>query len=283
MTNKGQLVVVMILTILLVGTLPNFVVNEATANPIAIYLEDAYGYLVLDSNMSMPEAFVNFTIEPSQTEGKWVSYDIKMNAVYTFLSPSDQEATIGLACPHTWFSNSSIVQIFENQTSLPLEIIPYDELVSPNETITSDWDYLDFITFNCTLEAGLPSDITVLIDLGTRAAENGFTFNYFVATAQSWNGTTHEVIIMNMKNPTVFQSCSFGPNISLTVTENPPWKIATWDLNMSDFEYERVSFGTSHKDLGFVLPTDPVIGGIIVTTTIAVLIMAVYVLRNRKY
>ena len=283
MTTKGQVSVTIIVTILLVSSLPGFFVHEATANPIVIYLEDTYGYLVLDSNMSMPEAFVNFTIEPSMMEQKWAAYDIKMNAVYTFLSSEDQLATIGLACPTAWFSNSSEVEIYDNLTLLSHEILPYDELVSDNETHTAGWDSLDFITFNCTLDAGLPTNISIQIDLGNRDADRGLTFNYFLATAHSWNGTTHEVIIMNMKNPTIFERCSFSPVASLTVTDDSPWNIAKWDLNMDEFEWDWVSFTTIHKDSLTVFLSDPVVAGIIVTTTIAVLIMAVYVLRNRKY
>ncbi|MFW9805489.1 MAG: hypothetical protein ACFFFK_02010 [Candidatus Thorarchaeota archaeon] len=282
MTDKGQVVVSMILTILFVSSLSSVIVFEASANPIVIYLEQTYGYLVLDSNMSMPEAFVNFTIEPTQGVGKWVTYDIWMNGSYTFLSPDNQQATIGLACPTTWFSNSSEVQIFDNQTVIPHEIIPYEELVSENETQTAGWESLDFITFNCTLVAGIPLDVSVTMNLETRNAENGFTFYYFVATAHAWNGTTHEVIIMNMKNPTVLNGCSFWPNDHLTVNEDSLWTSATWDLNMSEFEWDYVSFTAMHKDAVIEIITDPVVVGTIVTVCAVVLIVAVYVLRGRR-
>ena len=282
MTNKGQIAVGMILTILLLSSLSSIIVFEASANPIVIYLEYTYGYLVLDSNMSMPEAFVNFSIESTQGVGKWVTYDISMNASYTFLSPDNQQATIGLACPTTWFSNTSEVQIFDNQTVFPYEIIPYEELVSENETQTAGWESLDFITFNCTLEEGIPLDVSVTMDLETRNAENGFTFQYFVATAHAWNGTTHEVIIMNMKNPTVLKGCSFWPDDYLTVNEGSLWTSATWDLNMSEFEWDYVSFTAMHKDAVIELITDPVSVVTIVSVCVVVLIVMVYALRNRR-
>lgn len=257
---------------------------RVTANPIAIYLERTYGYLILDSNMSMPEALVNITIEPSQLEGISVSYNITMDAVYTFLSPNNQLATIGLACPNPWFSTGYEVQIFENESLLPHNLLHYDELVSENETETAQWDFLDFITFNCTLEAGKPTNILVLLDLGTRTVENSLTFQYFVATANSWNGTTHEVIIMNLKNPSIFHSCGFGPNVSLTVVNEPPWKIATWDLNMDAFEDDTVEFATSHKQPFWpvVTPEQLVLGGIVVTLVIGIIVLTFLVGRRTR-
>jgi len=282
LTSKGQISVTLFIVSLLVSSLPNFVIHETTANPIAIYIEQTYGYLILDNNMSMPEALVNFTIEPSLAGGAWVSYDITMNATFSFLSPETQLATIGLACPNTWLSNISEIQILENETLLPHVILHYDELVSENETQTARWDFLDFITFNCSLEADKQTDIVFLMDFESRTAENGFTFQYFVATAHSWNGTTHEVIIMNMKNPSLLQSCSFSPNDFVTVDNNPPWRTATWDLTMDVFEDDYVQFTAIHNQpfLPEVTPSDLMLVGIAVSITIGILVMVVVVVKR---
>ena len=282
--RKGQIAVVTIFAILLTSSLTGFNAHEATANPIAIGYEHTYGYLILDNNMSMPEALVNITIEPSQGEGTTVSYNITIKAVYTFLSPNDQLATIGLACPNTWFNSSYEAQIFQNESVLPNILLHYNELVSENDTYPSNWEYLDFITFNCTLEAGKTTDILVLLDLGSRAFENAFWFDYFVATARSWNGTTHEMIIMNMKNPTILEGCSFTPNASLTVSDNPPWRTATWDLNMDVFEDDFVGFRATHKQSVWpeITQEDLTLGAVIVTVSIGIVVLIVIVLKRGR-
>jgi hypothetical protein len=257
-------------------------IYESAANPIAIYMEQSFGYLILDSNISMPEALVNFSIEPTPSGGAWISYDIRMNATYTFLSTQTQLATIGLACPDNWASNESEIQILDKGAILPYVILHYDDLVSENETLTGHWNYLDFITFNCSLEAGVPTDIVALMDLGDYRAENGFTFQYFVATAHSWNGTTHEVIIMNMKDSTLLQSCSFSPNDCVTIENNPPWRTATWDMNMDVFEGDSVQFTAIHYQPFWpeIDPTDLLMGGIVASFTIVIVVMLGIVVKR---
>ena len=117
------------MTFLIVSSLPNYMIYESAANPIAIYMEQSFGYLILDSNISMPEALVNFSIEPTPSGGAWISYDIRMNATYTFLSTQTRLATIGLACPNNWASNESEIQILDNGVMLPYVILHYDYLM----------------------------------------------------------------------------------------------------------------------------------------------------------
>ncbi|TFG97430.1 hypothetical protein E4H12_08605 [Candidatus Thorarchaeota archaeon] len=280
MSSKRQNTFVVATVLLLVSSLSNFNTLETTANPIVMHLKQTYGYLVLDSNMSMPEAFVNFTIERTHTEGLWYEYDIRMNAIYTFQSPITQVATIGLVCPQEWSSGDADIEISDDHSTLPYVIRNYTELVSENETQTASWIHLDFVIFNCTLEIDTPTDISIVMDLGTSEAENAFQFYYFVATAHAWSGDTHEVIIMNVKNLDGTSSCSFSPDTSLTITNNPPWRTATWELNMSAFEKENVSLSIYHERplfegneflLIFVAVTVPII-----------IILIVALIRGRK-
>ncbi|MGY5880817.1 MAG: hypothetical protein RTV31_11235 [Candidatus Thorarchaeota archaeon] len=279
MSSKRQYAVVVITVALLVSSISNINTLETSANPIVIHLTQTYGYLVLDSNMSMPEAFVNFTIERTHTEGLWYEYDIGMNATYTFQSPITQVATIGLACPHAWSSIDADIQISDNHSTLPYVIRNYTELVSENETETTTWIHLDFIIFNCTLETDTPTDISIVMNLGTTEAENAFNFYYFVATAHAWSGDTHEVIIMNVKNLDGVHSSSFAPDTSLTITNDPPWKTATWELNMSAFEEEQISLIIYHERP----PFEGIEGfPIFVAVSIPIIIILIVVLIRRR-
>jgi hypothetical protein len=280
MTRKGRFSVASVIVVLLVSSFPGFIVHKSVANPIAIGSDQSFGFLILENNMSMPEALVNMTIEPSLQSGSSVSYSITMDAVYTFLSPSDQNATIGLACPNNWFDRGYEAQIFDNGSLLSHILLHYDDLVGENDTYPSGYQYLDYVTFNCTLEAGNPTDIIVQLDLGTLTHENGLTFHYWVGTARTWNGTTHETIIMNMKNPSILQSCSFSPNVSLTVVSNPPWRIATWELDLDVFEDDIVGFHTWHYQP--VIPPSNMLGLIIVSAVIGILVIVVYITKRSK-
>lgn len=274
MVKKEQHLVVAVLIILLSSSLSSIYVLKATANPVAITFEETYGYLILENNVSMPEALVNFTIEPSFVEARSsdttqpVQYSVRMDALYTFVSPTTQFATIGLACPFQWTEYNYELQILQDLSNLSYTILSYSELVSENETQTSSWYDLKLFTFNCSLQSGTPTDISILMNLGTRIIRNeGWQFKYFVATALTWNGTTHETIIMNVENPSVFQSYLFAPDTSLTIVNNSPWRTATWDLNMSEFEYDYVTFITHHNDLDselneFDLSNLPMLGAI---------------------
>jgi len=232
-----------------VSSLCNITILETTANPIAIYVTDSYGYLILDSNMSMPEALVTITIERTHVLFATYNYDISMDAVYTFLSPDTQNATIGLACPNEWFTDDFDVQILDNQLSLPYVIHDYDDLISENETQTATWDTLDFFTFNCSLDAGILTNISVRMDLGSSEYDNGITFRYFVATAHSWSGNTYEVVTMNLINLNGLRSFTFAPTPSSMIVDNPSSRTAIWNLNMSAFEEDSVRLTTIDDEL----------------------------------
>lgn len=71
------------------------------------------------------------------------------------------------------------------------------------------------------------------------------------------------------------QSCSFGPNVSLTVVNGPLWKITTWDLNMDVFEDDRVQFTAIYKQPFWpvITPEELVSGGKIVTLVIGIIVL----------
>jgi hypothetical protein len=288
LVRKERYLVAAVLITLLTSSFLSINILQATANPIAIALEDTYGYLILDNNVSLPEAFVNVSIESSPVEVSLfeitqpMQYNITMDAVYTFVSPTTQFTTVGLACPYQWTEYDYAIQIFQGQSTLPYTILNYSELVSENETQTSSWEYLRFFAFNCSFQTGTPTNISILMDLGTRVIRYaGWQFRYFVATARSWNGTTHETITMSVENPSVFRSCSFWPNSCLMVADNPPWRTATWDLNMSEFEYDYVTFATYHKDSssGIDLSNLPLLGAVAIAVC-GVVVMVVFIQRK---
>jgi hypothetical protein len=283
LTSKGRFSVALLIAVLLVSSFPDLIFHDGAANPIAIGSDQSFGFLILDSNMSMPEALVNMTIAPIPQGGTSVSYNITMNAVYTFLTPTNQNATIGLACPNNWFDRGYEARIFDNGSLIPHIFLHYNELVGENDTYPVGYQYLDYVTFNCTLEAGNPTDIIVQLDLGTLTHQNGLSFHYWVASARTWNGTTHETIIMNLKNPSLLRSCYFSPNVSLTVVSKPSWRIATWNLDMDVFEDDVVGFSTMHYQ-PFWPEIDPnilLIGGITASIVIAIVVMVGVLVKRR--
>lgn len=235
----------------------------AQANPLpAVIRYDMEVGLSLGSplNLSLPEASVDVTIAPasdiSENDGFTLNHTINLESEFTILSDTEQNLTIGFAYPKDWFYQSSgslefSVSVNEAPTDF---IILYGEDLEVNQEIQDNmnqelhdvislFDELNIALFNATLSNNTENKLEVTADFFIQTSyEVILNFSYCVGSARTWESDTHEIVSISVVEPDVFQNPSFKPLQSLSVQNEASLLVGEWDIEISEFEYNIVSF-----------------------------------------
>lgn len=154
--------------------------------------------------------------------------------------------------PSTWgdgiTNESYFMHIYSNGTLLNYTVLHYNSSIQGGftEDFINDLpnlQYIDFALFDIELTANTTLVLSTVSGSIFSTSMDRFSYEYIVGSARTFEGNTIEQVQMHVVEEVPFLSKSFGPNESLTITENGIETDATWNLNMTEFSLNKVVFG----------------------------------------
>ena len=224
--------------------------------PIYIDQTKSGGLFSIASNVSMPEAFVNVTV---QLTDSW-NYDVNVTCLFNITSQIQQNLTTAFVYPELWIAISSIqnvtlheFDILVNGTAVEYSNLHFDEFRSAYDLNQTDWSAIsdcNFAVFNFSIDSQNPIIVYVNTEFSTASVGHEFRFDYIVDTARGWEGDTHEIVRLQFDRhiDTEIIEYRFYPSQDLDFNGNNYTANVTWDFHISDFEYSRVSLTVQQRE-----------------------------------
>jgi hypothetical protein len=243
------------------------------------------------THISMPYADVHINI----TRGS-AAVTVYLDSTFHIVTNTTQNATLAFVYPTAWGNDalltdppptwgdsitneSFFMHIYVNGTMIDYIVIHYNSSIEGGftEDFLSEIPPLsvDFAVFDLELTANTTTVLTTVSGSIFSTSMNRFDYNYIVGSARTFEGHTMERVQMHVVEEVPFLSKSFGPNESLTVDENGIITDAIWNLNVTEFSLDRVSFGADVYTEVDWLST-------VTLTSLIVLLVLFYVLKKTK-
>jgi hypothetical protein len=233
--------------------------------PMTIYMTqtESGGFYSLATNVTLPEALVNVTIDLTDS---W-RYHVNVTCDFIVNSQTDQNLTTAFVYPSYWISATvDKFQIWVNETLTNYSILHVDEFKDKYDLNQTDWSYVrdcDFALFNFTIRSENPVIVHVLSEFDSYSTADEFIFEYIVETARGWEGNTHEIVQLqfNRHVGTNITKYWYSPEEYASFSGSEYAAQVIWDFYIQDFDYGRVSFSVQQRELsnnndGYVpLPT----------------------------
>jgi len=222
------------------------------------------------THISMPFADVDInitrraaTVSTSLSSEYHIYTNTTQNATLAFVYPSVIRGASGSNFPTT-NSNSEIIigtsfmQIKVNGSIINYTIILWNDFV--NSTYSVDFwtvaqypePLVDFAVFDIELFSNTTQVLTVTTSAEYELNVDLFEYYYFVSSARTFEGNTHERIHMQLTEESQFLSKNFYPNESLSITENGLISDAVWEFNISEFSQDAVKLRAIVRESSFV-------------------------------
>lgn len=250
------------------------VIAPASGNPALIQGKIQSG--VLDNNYAITMPYANVWANITRNETAII---VQQEGNYSICSPFDQNATLAFVYPNlvydVVFADMSIIL---NEEALDFHI--NDSLSSSSIYWGFDPVMCDYAVFDVELEIGVSYNLFVntttilsLDDIQT------FAYQYIVASARSFNGSTLETITLDIYGSPPFVTERFWPEENLTLSTVEDHTRAVWNLNVSEMDASFVLFGGDLVSRSPVLsPTDL----LIVAGGAGAILISAYVLIRRR-
>jgi len=206
---------------------------------------------------SMPFADVDIMIISSRNNSTSVRHDINVTGSFVVYSNITQNVTLAFVYPCPWVLpdpepsepwtdlESFNVNISNNGVKTGYEWFTWDDLTLAPGLSEPEWDWLRSCRF-IVFEAALQEDVTIPIEISLHvvliSSARLFGFRYYVGTARSWDGDTHEIVRIRVEDKVPFIDYYFYPKMNLSVSVDGSLIVATWNSTISQFEEEYVEF-----------------------------------------
>ena len=288
LTKRMYILSVLILLLII----PVYSIKGVDANPVPFTFDflDMGTTLSLAQNVSMPTADVDILISSTRSsllydERTYIpgfNYTIEMNANFQIVSEISQNACIAFVYPETWGrwneqdTTFLDMQIRLNETPMPYIVADVDDVLDYMLELnlteeTSQLFDLNYAVINASLIEGCVYNLDVEAIIHVSLYYDIFSFFYWVRSARTWDGTTHESVEISVENSDIIRNVTFFPEDSFTETSIGVRKTGTWALEFPSFDYDLV--GVSIEQFGneeatfYYLPililASPFIAGII--------------------
>ena len=222
------------------------------------------------NNVTMPSAEVNISILVSES---W-RYDVNVSCSFMISNAVAQNLTTAFVYPTAWsmeFTGEEDeidldrFEISVNQSATDYAVLSYEQFVDRFSLDASEWTFLYHCAFalvNLTARNNTNYCIDVETSFTIISTAFDFTLEYIVGTARSWDGNTHEIVRMNIRNEAEILGYRFFPDINLASEGDNESGQAIWEFDINEFEYNRVSLFVNqkkHPDYHRVVPLPPFI------------------------
>jgi len=251
---SSAFLIIVLLAAVFVGTALPFA--DADMMPPTDYTSiNSGGPYCIANNVTMPSAEVNISILASES---W-RYDINVSCSFMISSAVAQNLTTAFVYPTAWsmeFTGEEdeidldMFEISVNQSASDYAVLSYEQFVYRFSLDTSEWRFLyhcTFALFNLTARNNTNYCIDVETSFTIISTAFDFTLEYIVGTARSWDGNTHEIVRMNIRNEAEILGYRFFPDINLVSEGDNESGQAIWEFDINEFEYNRVYFTVNQK------------------------------------
>jgi hypothetical protein len=224
------------------------------------------------THISMPYADVRINITGTAT-----AIIVSLDSEFHIVTNTTQNTTLAFVYPTAWsddalLSNppptwgdgttnkSYFMHIYGNGTLIDYTVIHYNDTVEGGfiEHFISDIPILqdvDFAIFDRELIANTTLILSTVSGSIFSPSMDRFDYSYIVGSARTFESHTMERVQMHTVEEVPFLSKSFSPNEPLTVVDNGIETDAIWDLNITEFQLDQVSFGANIYAYVAWLPT----------------------------
>ncbi|MGY5874925.1 MAG: hypothetical protein RTU30_04190 [Candidatus Thorarchaeota archaeon] len=272
------------------SVIPFYFSETANANPISIDQFTTGTTIGLANNLSMPSADVRISISSviisSSSYSRVYNHTVTMNSEFHIISSTSQDAGIAFAYPDTWgmtyreVSNLNM-QIRLNETSVPYIVLAGSNLVIPESLdLSEELDYLRLAVINVSLSEETTYSVEVDASFQISQPDTTFRFRYFVGSARSWEGQTHETVELIVENSNLLGEVSFSPADSLQVSNAGISRIGMWTLDFSSFPYDYVECG--FEQYTYTDPAEYIIYALSVSALVVGGIMVLFLIIRKK-
>jgi len=284
--------VLILLVITLMNLLPS--VHADVPPPIYSAWANSGGPFTLASNVSLPEARVNATIELNDT---W-TYDIRVSCSFTIASLSSQNLTTAFVYPELWATAdpSQTVTMHEfnilvNDTPVEFNILTFDEFKSIYDLNQTDWSYVTycyFALFNFSINSVEPAVVEVLAHFSSHSSGHNFYFDYIVDTARRWEGNTHEIVQVEFHRADVTDiiECRYYPTNNSEFTGDDYSSVTIWDFTIQEFPFDKVQFIVQQQEYPVYhrpFPNPDLYLISIATITVLLLVVSAIIYRSKRF
>jgi len=244
-------IVIFLCLLSMINLLPN---QRASADlVISSHIASGLPYPLL-TNASMPEADVIADIQLKKVADKQVQYDINLTASFLVVPQTSQNISMAFTLPSSLMGSytnviSSDAAVEVNGTEIDFVRMGWHQINASYKLNTTEWSWaegIECLVFNATLEESTPTQICVTTNTIITSSATVFYYHYYVGTARTWSGDTHETVTMAVDDQAGFLSHHFLPSQNLTTIEEEAITTGAWEFNISGFDYDYVEFEVQH-------------------------------------
>jgi hypothetical protein len=247
------------------------------------------------THISMPFADVDInitrrvaTVSTSLSSEYHIYTNTTQNTTLAFVFPSVIHGMSGSNFPTTNNNSeitigTSFMQIKVNGSIINYTLVLWDDFVTSNYSVDF-WTVaqypeplVDFAVFDLELLSNTTQVLTVTTSAEYELNVDLFEYYYFVSSARTFEGNTHERIHMRLTEESQFLSKNFYPSESLSVTENGLVSDAVWEFNVREFSQDAVTLRAIVRDSSLI-GIEP----IITAGAIALVVLLVYQFGYKK-
>jgi len=214
------------------------------------------------THISMPYADVRINITRAAT-----AIIVSLGSEFHVVTNTTQNTTLAFVYPTAWSDDALLINppptwgdgttnksyfmhIYGNGTLIDYTVVHYNDNVEGGfiEDFISDIPILqdvDFAIFDRELIANTTLVLSTISGSIYSPSMDRFDYSYIVGSARTFEGHTMERVQMHVVEEVPFLRKSFSPNESLTVVDNGIETDAIWDLNITEFQLDSVSFGAN--------------------------------------
>ena len=199
------------------------------------------------TDVCLDSAFVSANI--SRTSSTSVVVDFSSR--FQIDSDLSQKVTLAFAYPSVWNPPNEEVSATSYTIDVNREPVSYLEYAwddlnftysSNIANATGTWfEHAMFAVFDVSLDGQNSTEIDVSRQLKYGYLGNEFCFEYLVASARSFNGSTHQIVEITVDDEPDFLNVTFSPRGFLAEWTSGDTQCARWDFTVQETTIDRVS------------------------------------------
>jgi len=235
--SRGQMKSILVI-LLLATSIPSFSLVAADV----MVLEDisAGGCFILNNTVSMPTAVVNASVEAYGS--------VAFNSTFRLEFPSEECFRVAFLFPtYDWQpvtgdEDGLELEILVDGTEVDYNLVNGSSINMTDLTLYVPAHELMFAIFNVSFVETQACIIETFVRFTPNWGGNVICIRYYVGSASTWAGDTHETVDMNVRGYSQFVDHSFFPEENFISTYDGTNVRGIWEFNASVFDNDWTSF-----------------------------------------
>ncbi|MHA2353340.1 MAG: hypothetical protein ACXABX_09500, partial [Candidatus Thorarchaeota archaeon] len=248
------------------------------------------GGTMSNSSLEMLRADAKIRILHTQNDG--IKIDVSCN--FEVIPSEPVNASLAFVYPEYWhlYSGNSVnigFDITVNDTPVEHTTVGYSYLIDSGYVLNSTdmggtWiESAEFVMFNYEMQVGETYNIRLTTTAFPMTSNHYASFSYFIGSAKTFQGQTHQTVEMHVVEEKSFVEFSFHPDQFLTESSNSSGTTAVWDLVIDqNTNISQVGFSATINRYTPVLPLPIGITEIIIIGGSILMVIAITIVVRRK-